>query len=779
MKNKDYEKSIREYGNSIQTMDSFRDAVRHNPGMHIGGTGNVGFVNMIREIFSNSIDELVKPTSNCNWVRLTFDERDFKVVVEDNGRGIPFNLMIDIFQKEYTSSNYSKQDFEYSSGVHGIGSKITCALSELFTVKSHIFGECKYVEFHDGFLWDKGNTIDIPKNNHDREQGTTITFIPYQKLKDMLTVTCDEVRELALTILLLTPINSTIEYIGIDKNGTVKYQDKFINYNGLSDELRKINPNPLIDDIIFHMDNGKMKIETVINMTDEEAFIASFANLTPTRGGGVHKDGLINGMVKFFRNYMNKVYLGEKSRVLVNSSDIKTVMCGVIHVLQLKPNFIGQSKDILGDEIEGRINIVSYVSDFVEKSLLEWSNANPKDLNKVAKILKAVAESRMRSEGTIKKLSNNYKKNSINNLPEKYVKPSGKEGLELFIVEGDSAKGPAQNSRDVTRQALFPIRGKLPNAFENTQQTMLSNSEVSAIIEIIGGGYGKNFNLDAVRFEKIIFLTDPDPDGAHIATLLLNMFAVYLPELIEDGRVYKAVPPLYGMSVGKDKMRYFIDKADQIKYVQSEFIKENIVSIDNNPLSSDKVFDLLYKNSEYVFELEKLSNNYAVPPVLMEAVLMGHLNNKPIKKVYKYLRDKYFRFLNLEKINGIDVINGLADDMSVELILADNLFKDSQNVLNILTNNIDFQFEVNSIPSSLYELMKRYKSYEPKNLQRYKGLGEMIGYQLNESTLSIENRTLIQYKPSDIKLEIEQMRILSSNRFELLKNIQLKRSDLI
>lgn len=776
---KNFEKNIKEYANSIQSMDSFRDAVRHNPGMHIGGTGNVGFINMVREIYSNAVDELVKPTSPCNWVKLTFDERDYRIIVEDNGRGIPFNLMIDIFQKEYTSSNYTKMDYEYSSGVHGIGSKITCALSDLFTVKSHIFGECKYVEFHDGFLWDKGDIVDIDKSNMDREQGTTITFVPYEKLRNMLTVTCEDVRNLVYTILLLTPINSTIEFIGIDKSGHIKYQDCFVNKNGLIDELRKINQTPLINDIVMQMDTGKIKIDAVINMTDEVATIASFCNLTPTLGG-VHADGFYNGIIKFFRNYMNKVYLGDNSKIQVKSEDIKYVICGVIHTLLLKPNFIGQSKDLLGDDIEGKIKIATFISDFIESSLIEWSKSNPKDLNKISKMLKAVAEARMKSEGTIKKLSNNYKKSSINNLPEDYKKPSGKQNLELFIVEGKSALSSAINARNPMTQGFYPIRGKLPNAFEKKPEQMLTNSEVSAIIEIIGGGYGKNFNLNNVKFDKIIFLTDPDPDGSHIATLLLNLFAVYMPELIEDGRVYKAVPPLYGMNIGKDKMRYFVDKAEQIKYVQSLFIKENTICIDGHKLSNDKLFDLLYKNSEYVFELEKLSNNYAVPPILMEAILVGHINGTPIKKTYKYLKDKYFRFLNHINENGTDIINGLANDMAIELIIVDNLYRDSKRVFDILLNNIDFNFSLNNNNVSLYELMKSYKSYEPSSLQRYKGLGEMEAFQLKDSTLSIDNRTLIQYTPENIKTEINQMRLLSSNRHKLLEGVEfIKRSDLI
>lgn len=773
-----FKDNILNYGNSITSMDSFRDAVRHNPGMHIGGGGNVGFINMTREIFSNSVDELTKPTSPCNWVKLTFDERNFKVIVEDNGRGIPFNKMIDIFSKEYTSSNYQKQDYEYSSGVHGIGSKITCALSDLFTVKSHILGECKYVEFHDGFLWNKNDIISIDKSEMDREQGTTITFIPYEGLRTKLSVKCEDIRNLVLTILLLTPICSIIEFVGIDQTGSIKYNETFENKRGLEEKLDSFNKNKLITNIHSFSDNGKVRLETVINFClDEEPVVLSFSNLTPTKGG-VHEDGFYNGCVKFFRNYMNKVYLGDKSKVFVNANDIKSVLSGVVHICTLKPNFMGQAKDLLGEPAEGDFSIVSYVADFVEFHLDEWCKQNPKELSKISKLLKTVAENRLKSEGVIKKLSNQYNKSSISGLPQEYKKASGKKNLELLIVEGKSALSSVMNARNHQTQAIFPIRGKLPNAFEKSRDEMLSNSEVAAIIEIVGGGYGKNFNLNNAKFDKIIFLTDPDPDGAHIAGLLLNLFAVYMKPMIDDGRVYKAVPPLYGMTIGKNKMRYFTDKAEQTKYVQGLFANKNEVCVDGNKLSNNKLFEIMYNNSEYVFELEKLSNNYAIPPIIMEAVLISQINNTPIKKIYEHLKKKYFRFLQLTKVNGVDTITGLAGN-AVELIITDNLFKDAKNVFEILNQNVDYYFTLNGNDATLYELMKEYKSYEPSSLQRYKGLGEMEAYQLKDSTLNIENRTLIRYTPESLDLEINQMRSLSDNRYDLLKDIRVKRSDLI
>lgn len=766
----DFKENIMNYSESIDSIDNFRDAARQNPGHLIGGLGNTAHINCIREIFQNGVDEMVKRSSPCDYVKLVYDERNLSATVYDNGRGIPFDKMIQVFTSEYTSSNYRKSDYEYSSGTHGLGAKISAALSSFFSVKSHILGEAKYFELHDGHVWDKGIIEVDPEIN----QGTIITFIPYEGL-GQITTTCDDVVDLVSRVILLTQPGSQIEYIGIDKNGNVKYNQVFKNINGIADKLDSIPLGKLVNNIQVCVDTGKEKADVVLNFSTDvnsEGFIASYANMTPTKGG-YHEDGFVNGVTKFFRNYMNKIYLAKNNKVTVNANDIKSVMMSVIHVSVLKPIWQSQSKDYLANE-----EMLEFMSRLMEDSLAEWAKNNPKDLMKIAKLLKEVAEIRLKSEDSKIKLSNQYKKSAVTGLPAEYKKPSGKKNLELLIVEGKSALSSTMNARDHRYQALYPIRGKLLNALDNTQSRMLANEEVAAIIQIVGGGYGKNFNLNNVKFDKVIFLTDPDPDGNHISALLLNLFAIYMRPMIEDGRVYKAVPPLYGVKSG-NKMKYFTNKAEQVKYVQNLFANGNQVSINKENLTNSKLFELLYKNSEYVSELEILSSNHKVPPIIMESILIGKINNIPIKKTFKHLKDKYFRFLELNSFNGYDVITGLAGNEFIEVILTENLFEGSQSVIDILNSNEYYYYELNDNKVSLYELMRTYKDYEPTSLQRYKGLGEMEAYQLCDSTLNPDNRTLIQYTNEDIMSNIDEMRRLTDNKSDLIKDIKLKRSELL
>ena len=528
--------------------------------MYIGAKGNVGWKACIREIFQNAVDEAIRKESPCHYVKLTFDERDQSAIIEDTGRGIPHNQIITIYASQHTSSNYSKKAGEYTSGVHGVGSGVAMALSKSFDIQSFILGNAKHVHFDAGIPWNKGE-VDIPCPK-DR-QGTTISMAPDFSVLDEVTLTCEDILDLVLKVYPLVNIGDRIDFVGIDKAGNIKYQEEFVNKDGIIASLMLRTQSPLVAPIHFSDDTGFMKAEIAFtydssDLTSAED-IVSYANFTPTTGG-THVNGFIDGACNFIRNYMNKIYLGEKSKISVINNDIKTGLKVIIAAAHLNPVFAGQFKGILSNE-----DMYKYVKDLTTKSLEEWSKTSPGDLQKVCKYIKEIAEIRAKSDDSKIKLSNNYEASALTGKPKKYVAPSGNKNLELIIVEGDSALGSTKNSRDVAKQGIFPIRGKIPNAFKTPKAKFLANQEIASIITIIGGGYGKNFDLSKVKFDKIIFLADADPDGSHIDSLLLRFFIMYMPELITAGKVYRAVPPLFGIKA-KGGTKYFTTKLDFTKY---------------------------------------------------------------------------------------------------------------------------------------------------------------------------------------------------------------------
>lgn len=812
---KNYEESIRNYGDKIESIDSFVEAVRSFPGMYIGAKGNVGWKACIREIFQNSIDEIVREESPCHYVKLTFDERDQSAIIEDTGRGIPHNKMIDIYARQHTSSNYTKELYQYTSGVHGVGAGVAMALSRSFDSISYVLGEARQVHFDSGILWpDMEKVVECPNGR----QGTTVMMSPDLSVLDEVNLTCEEILDLVLKIYPLINIGDQIDFTGIDKNGRIKFDEKLVNKDGIITSLILRTQTPLVAPIYFKDDNGTMRGEIAFtydssDLTSDED-IVSYANFTPTTGG-THVDGFRDGLCQFFRNYMNKIYLGEKYKISVINNDIRTGLKVIINSAHLEPVFAGQFKGILSNA-----DMQGFIKNLTITSLDNWSKTSPNDLQKVCKFIKEIAEIRVKSDDSKIKLSNNYSVSHITGKPKKYYPPSENKDLELIIVEGDSAMGSAKLSRDSDIQGLFPIRGKLPNAFKEPKAKFLSNAEVSAIINIIGCGYGKNMDISKCKFKKIIFLPDADPDGSHIATLLLRFFLMYMPALIEAGMVYKSVAPLFSVEV-KGKLIYFTTKLDFTKYVQNLFTRtHNLSDINGNRLSKSAATTLFFTNIDYKDTVEYISNTFAINPKLLETVVYylsecisvgmpmqavtnveqpdgvdGEIplaqsaistfsyqikNKIDIKKLTAILKkNKLFRFVNLEQVNNVIKIEGLVDSKYQYVFINDKFIISCLPLIKMLNDNINLYYQIDDKTVSLYDLMLEFDRTIPSGLTRYKGLGEQDSKQLGVSALHPKgDRTLVRYTIESAKEEIESFRRIDSNIGSLLREISVTKVDI-
>ena len=766
------EDNIKNYGDEIKTLESFVEAVRLRPGMYIGSIGDKGFLSMIREIFQNSFDELMKDSSPCDEISFIYDQSSHMVIVSDNGRGIPFDNIIRIFSSQHTSSNFTKKAGEYSSGLHGVGSKVTNALSKFFCVESFILGKGRRVEFVDGVPWDKGEQ---PIKDPDIYQGTRITFVPSLEIMGQLNLPVNIVFDLLSNIILLGKIGARVNFRAIDNNGTT-YETTIINENGINQFLSKLSSAPVCKPIYIKNEtierDKKAEIVFTFDSQDFLEVITAYSNFCPTVAGK-HIDGFIEGVCKYFRDYMNKIFLSPKSKLKIINNDVRTGLKAVLSVAHLNPIFDGQSKETLANE-----DMFPFVKDTVISSLDEWSKTNPNDLQKVCKFIKEIGEIRMKSEEGKTKLSTKYSSSSVTGLPSKYSRPIGKEHLELIVVEGDSAGGSAKNVRCIRRQGIIPIRGKLPNAMTTGRKEFLSNAEVGTIIDTVDGGYGKNFDISRVKWEKFIFMTDADFDGFHIRCLLLKMVLVYMLPLLEAGRVYAAIPPLYGVNI-KNEYKYFIDRLDFIKYNEKYFSKKyKIFDLTGKKLSSSEIIDILYRNIEYIDDLKSVADKYAINYNLLETVCANI--DKPLSKLKMIIKRQY-RFMDIYKMNGLNVIKGLVDGKSQLIILNDEFMESIPKIVyNIKQNkSILFQLE-NGAQISLYDLLDLYSKTQPKDITRYKGLGEMDPNQLKLSTLHPDSdRTLIRYTVEDAKAEIEKIKYFDKNKYELIKDKTISKMDLL
>lgn len=769
------EDKIKNYANEITVIDDVVAQVRQTPDIMIGPLGNAGFLTLTREIVQNAIDETLKGVSSDNVIKVVFDQRTHQITVEDHGRGIPHGKFNDIFGKTHSSSNYEKTPFVYSAGKNGCGASVTNMLSHKFMVSSFILGTGMYTEFNEGHIWDKGE-IPILKKDSVGKQGSIISFIPSTDCLGPITTTWEEVYNLIASIIPTTPLGTTCEYTGIDIAGK-QHTETIINKDGIITHLINMTTDPYVKPIYIAEDNGTMKVDIAFtyDTTVENGFedTRGFNNTCPTPLG-THVDGALDGICKFFKEYMNKIYLvnvKSKVKLAASNSDIRTGLKLVISTFHLYAMYTGQVKEILTNK-----EMAQFVSQVVYRQLGEWAKSNGNNLQNLCKFWRSVIELRLKSDNDKIKLSNNFKSSALTGYPDKYVKPNQKSGAELIIVEGDSALGSARNSRDNNIQGLFPIRGKLPNVFVKPASAILSNAECSSIIQIIGGGYGKNFDISKVKLSKVIIMADADPDGGHIRTLVLRFLLMYCRALVEAGMVYASVPPLYGIPIGKNKHKFFTDKIDYIDYIRTQFCASNELKRMNGKVMTNKeVTALLYRCTDYLYELETVAGHHVIYPNLLEKILINIQYD--FKTFAKNIRKDY-RFMDVTKNkDGLICLEGLANNKKSTFFITNILLQECAKANQYLLDNDNF-YVLNGNVCTLYEVCKAFKTFEPPKLDRYKGLGEMDPEMLAISTLRPDgDRILVRYTTENIEEEIKQMRYINSNKDVLLKDLNITRQD--
>lgn len=501
-------KNVDSYDKDITHIEGTINAIRKLPGMYIGPVGFQGTINMFREIFQNSVDQMLFEKSPCNYISVLFDERDTKFIISDNGLGIPFLKCVEVFSESHVSKNFKeKKPGDYSAGINGIGAKATNALSEYFDVCSYRYdGTCKHVLFKKGVL----KKEEIIKNP-EKLQGTRTEFTPDHSIMGDTPVEPSMVYTLVRDTLSLLPIGATIDYTSINKRGKT-YHEKMVNEDGIATNILGKCASMLVSPIIIKNDNGHMKLECAFTFDQQDLGgedVTAYANMCPTSSSALntHVTGTLDGIATWFGNYINKIYLTEreKNKIKVVPNDVKMGLKIMISAWHLEPQFTGQAKEVLSNQ-----DFKPFAKETIMNGLDGWAKAKPQDLLKVCKFLKDIALARIKADTEKVKITAKYATSATTGLPAKYVKPSTKDPnkIELFIVEGDSALGSARSARNVETQGIFPIRGKILNVFQASPQKIAANNEVMAITQILGAGYGKHFDISKLKVSKVIFMTD-------------------------------------------------------------------------------------------------------------------------------------------------------------------------------------------------------------------------------------------------------------------------------
>ena len=517
------------------------EAVRKRPAMYIGSTGPIGLHHLIWEVVDNSVDEAM--AGRCTAIEIEL-EKNGSVTVSDNGSGIPVkphpktkvSALTTVLTTLHAGGKFESGAYTVSGGLHGVGISVVNALSTFVKVEAQ----------RDEHVWSQNfdfgkPTSKIKKGKPSKKTGTKVNFLPDPKIFTETqtfeyNIVSERIRQTAF-------LNKGLKIVLKDNRVKPATKEEFLYKGGLIDFVDYLNDGHevLHDKVISFSDKAKdSEIEVAMQWkAEDEVTIKSFANNIHTLEGGTHEEGLRTAITKAINDFAKSRNL--HSDISLTGDDIREGLTGVVSVRVQEPQFEGQTKTKLGNtEMKSKVQVL------VNQEFPKWLLKNTKEGRAIVERCALAAKARM----SAKKARELTKRKSIletAGLPGKLADCSSKDPSEseLFIVEGDSAAGPAKQARESRTQAILPIRGKIINVQKVTENRALQNEEISSLIKAIGTGINTEYKGEESRYDKIIFLTDADVDGAHIRTLLLTFFFKFMPGLIKEGKVWIAEPPLY------------------------------------------------------------------------------------------------------------------------------------------------------------------------------------------------------------------------------------------
>ncbi len=748
------------------------DAVRKRPGMYIGDTDDgTGLHHMVFEVVDNSVDEAL--AGFCTHIEVIIHEDD-SITVKDNGRGIP----VDKHKTEKTSAaevimtvlhaggKFDDDSYKVSGGLHGVGVSVVNALSETLNLRIHKNGNTYEQDYVHGVPQKP-----LKKGSKTDRSGTTVTFKPSAKTFTNTTYSFDilskRLRELSF-------LNSGLS-IKLTDTRSGK-EEEFYFEGGISAFVSHLNKvqSPVHESVInFSKTIDDITVDIALQWNESyRENMYCFANTIRQKDGGTHLAGFRGALTRTINTYIDKEIA--KADISVSGEDCREGMTAIISVKHPDPKFSSQTKDkLVSSEVKGVVESV------VNKHLKEFLIENP---NEAKIIISKIVDSAAAREAARKAREMTRRKGALDiaGLPGKLADCQEKDPAlsELFIVEGDSAGGSAKQGRDRKTQAILPLKGKILNVEKAQRAKMYSSAEIGTLITALGCGIHDEFDLEKLRYHKIIIMTDADVDGSHIRTLLLTFFYRELEELIKGGYLYIAQPPLYKLKKGK-KEEYVLTDDELTNLIISNAVKGMLVRPKSKKkgLEGDGLLNTVLDYAQSVNTIERLSKQTgsiaAMAISLHKPITKTEANNKKKLETWikglsrtaaKIAKDKGYKasvsinydedgiaYLNTEEeIGGVKHFGKITSAFlkSNDYKLFDRVQKSRKQFTGkVLIENGEDPREYENIDSCLSDIL--LSSKRGLNVQRYKGLGEMNPDQLWETTLDPNNRLLLQVKADD------------------------------
>jgi len=767
------------------------EGVRARPAMYIGSTDASGFHHLLWEVLDNAVDEAL--AGYATEIKVTL-HKDGSASCEDNGRGIPTDIHPEegisalelVMTRLHAGAKFDHGVYKVSGGLHGVGVSVVNALSEWLIAEV----------YRDGKIYRQTYKRGVPDGpvkivGETKKRGTLVRFKPDPEIFGDLEFDLDTVQK---RIKELSYLNPEIKFYLIDER--IGFSEKYHYKGGIVELVKTLNAkkNPVHSKVIYisgEKDNVKVEVAIQYNSGYTET-LYSYVNNIHTKEGGTHVIGFRSALTKAINRYISDEKVPKQFKIKVEGEDVKEGLCAVISLKVPDPQFEGQTKMKLGNS-----EVKPIVESIVYEGLLKFLEENPNEAKKIIQKITITAKAR---EASRKAKELVRKKSEIEEflVAGKLADCSEKdpEKRELFIVEGDSAGGSAKQARDRRFQAILPLRGKILNVEKANVEKMLSSEEIKSIIAALGAGIGpENFNSEKCKYHKIIIMTDADIDGAHIRTLLLTFFYRQMPELIENGWLFIAQPPLYRVVEGKKEV-YLKNDEELDKYILKriaegiklsflkDFPKEKLEIKDFrsfflNCAKLDRLLLNLYKKtypSQVILLL--LKSGFNTLSMFEDISKMESLSQECQKLNFKISKikpseynPKYYEFfISSERESFISTRIG------PELILEKD-YREASKIFENLKPYISYKLQIIYKDSvkvwenwifSINEILQYLRDEGRKGLfiQRYKGLGEMNSKQLWETTMNPQNRVLKKVSIQDAEKADELFSILMGENVE-------------
>ena len=772
---------------SIQILEGL-EAVRKRPGMYIGDTSDgTGLHHLVFEVLDNAIDEAL--AGHCDDIHVTI-HIDNSISVIDNGRGIPTGIKLDdkhdpkrsaaeiVMTELHAGGKFDQNSYKVSGGLHGVGVSCVNGLSKWLHLTIHRDGKKHFMEFHRGIAQERlleqlnGETISpIKVLGETSRRGTEVHFLAdeliFNNIEFHYDVLAKRIRELSF-------LNNGVR-IRLTDQRTGKEED-FAFSGGVRGFVEYINKNKsALHSNIFQMSAEKDNIGIEVAMQWNDSYnesVLCFTNNIPQRDGGTHLTGLRAAMTRVINKYIDEHEFAKKAKVETTGDDMREGLACVLSVKVPEPKFSSQTKDkLVSSEVRAP------VEEMLAKALEAFLQETPND----AKIICGKIVEAARARDAARKAREMTRRKGLLDgvgLPGKLADCQEKDPAlsEVYIVEGDSAGGSAKQGRDRKFQAILPLRGKVLNVEKARFDKLISSEQIVTLITALGCGIGKDdYNIDKLRYHRIIIMTDADVDGAHIRTLLLTFFYRQMPELVERGYIYIAQPPLYKIKHGKEE-RYIKDELELTQYVLKLAMKDAVLmpSVGAVPLTGETLGELARSYLLSAAIVRRLT--HIIDELVLDAIISGVLFQLETEDTARASAHALETYLNRTDSASPDTRVHLVQDENqkyalrverfhhgnIKLSVLDEIFEGSADCQQLVMTAKTLQGlvqegalikrgERSQAVSSFKEAMEWLLADAERNLskQRYKGLGEMNADQLWETTMDPAVRRLLRVQVED------------------------------